>query len=52
MRSAENSASSFAKPVMLLSSPEGIAAPTQPSAYVTSNRHANSHNMWTDRDSC
>lgn len=52
MRSAENSASSFANPVMLLSSPKGIAAPTQPSAYVASHQHVNNHNMWTDRDSC
>ncbi|ONR67960.1 Rhs element Vgr protein [Burkholderia cenocepacia] len=34
-------ANGFAKPVMLLSSPEGIAASTQQSVHVTANRHAN-----------
>ncbi|WP_322090115.1 type VI secretion system Vgr family protein [Burkholderia cenocepacia] len=34
-------ANGFAKPVMLLSSPEGIAASTQQSVHVTANQHAN-----------
>ncbi|KVR88729.1 Rhs element Vgr protein [Burkholderia vietnamiensis] len=34
-------ANGFAKPVMLLSSPEGIAASTQQSMHVTANQHAN-----------
>ncbi|MCO8647475.1 type VI secretion system tip protein VgrG, partial [Burkholderia multivorans] len=34
-------ANGFSKPVMLLSSPEGIAASTQQSVHVTANRHAN-----------
>ncbi|WP_175855873.1 type VI secretion system Vgr family protein [Burkholderia cepacia] len=35
------SVNGFAKPVMLLSSPEGIAASTQQSVHVTANQHAN-----------
>lgn len=34
-------ANGFAKPVMLLSSPEGIAASTQQSVHITANQHAN-----------
>ncbi|WP_176155194.1 type VI secretion system Vgr family protein [Burkholderia vietnamiensis] len=34
-------ANGFAKPVMLLSSPEGIAASTQQSAHITANQYAN-----------
>ncbi|MCL4665535.1 type VI secretion system Vgr family protein [Burkholderia pseudomallei] len=34
-------ANGFAKPVMLLSSPDGIAASTQQSVHVTANQHAN-----------
>ncbi|QBR00135.1 type VI secretion system Vgr family protein [Paraburkholderia pallida] len=34
-------ANGFAKPVMLLSSPEGIAASTQQSAHIAANQHAN-----------
>ncbi|MBR8036437.1 type VI secretion system Vgr family protein [Burkholderia vietnamiensis] len=34
-------ANGFSKPVMLLSSPEGIAASTQQSVHVTANQHAN-----------
>ncbi|MDP9583080.1 UNVERIFIED_ORG: type VI secretion system secreted protein VgrG [Burkholderia contaminans] len=34
-------ANGFAKPVMLLSSPEGIAASTQQSVHLTANQHAN-----------
>ncbi|RQH09899.1 type VI secretion system Vgr family protein [Paraburkholderia dinghuensis] len=34
-------ASGFAKPVMLLSSPEGIAISTQQSAHISANLHAN-----------
>ncbi|CAG9200575.1 type VI secretion system Vgr family protein [Burkholderia vietnamiensis] len=35
------SVNGFSKPVMLLSSPEGIAASTQQSVHVTANQHAN-----------
>ncbi|UXU86797.1 type VI secretion system Vgr family protein [Burkholderia sp. S-53] len=34
-------ANGFSKPVMLLSSPEGIAASTQQSVHVTANQHTN-----------
>ncbi|MBN3851346.1 type VI secretion system tip protein VgrG [Paraburkholderia sp. Ac-20342] len=34
-------ANGFAKPVMLLSSPEGIAMSTQQSAHIAANRHVN-----------
>lgn len=34
-------ASGFAKPILLLSSPEGVAASTQGSAHITANKQAN-----------